>query len=227
MSEKNEEFSNQAEEIKKETVEAAKKVKESVKNVDFKEETTKTKKFIGKMFKDPLETIKEIANDNNNTALKTVIFILVIWVLAILIKSTYSTVYYWGLSKVWSNFLSVLKLILAPLCSIIVYSIIAFVMNKKNKKTLITNITTLTVAQLPNAIAAVATLLTLFGREISKITTPFNYLCVTISTILTYFALKVLFGEEDNKSFLKKYVLIQLIYFVCYIIISFLGIYIY
>lgn len=227
MSEKKEDFSNQAEEIKKETVEAAKKLKESVKKVNIKDETIKTKNFIGEMFTNPLETIKEIANDEQNKKIKTVLFILIIWIIAIFIKATYSTIYYWGLSKVWTNILSVLKLMVAPLCGIIIYSIIAFILNKKNKKSLTTNISTITVAQLPSAIASVAALLTLFEYKISTITKPFSYLCITISTILTYFALKMIFGEENNNQFLKKYVIIQLIYFICYIVISFLGIYIY
>lgn len=227
MSEKKEESSNQAEEIKKETMETAKKVKESVKDVNIKDETIKTKKFMGKMFNNPLETIKEIANDDQNKTFKTVLFILIIWIVAIFIKSSYSTIYYWGLSKVWTNILSVLKLMLAPLCSILVYSIIAFLMNKQSKKTLTTNISTITVAQLPNAIASVVALLTLFGYKISTITTPFTYLCTTVSIVLTYFALKMLFREESHQEFLKKYLIIQLIYFACYIVISFLGIYIY
>ena len=46
MSEKKEESSNQAEEIKKETMETAKKVKESVKDVNIKDETTGKTEFI-------------------------------------------------------------------------------------------------------------------------------------------------------------------------------------
>lgn len=227
MSEEKENISNQAEEIKKETVEAAKKVKESVKNVNIKDETKKTKNFITKMFKEPLETIKETACDTSNKVFKTALFILIVWAIAIFIKSTYSTIHYWGFARVWNNILVVLKAILAPACGILVYSLIAYLMNKENKKSLITNITTLTITQLPNAIASVAVLLTLFGSKMSTLTTPFKYFCTVLSIVLTYFGLKALFNEEDDKKFFKKYVVLQLIYFVCYIVISFLGIYIY
>lgn len=227
MSEEKENISNQAEELKKETIETAKKVKESVKNVNIKDETKETKNFIVKMFKEPVETIEEVANDKQNKVFKTALFILIIWIVAIFIKSTYSTIYYWGFTKVWTNIVSVLKAILTPLCGILVYSLIALLMNKENKKSLVTNITTLTITHMPNVIISILTLLTIFEYKISKVILPFSYFTTALTTVLTYFGLKSLFGEDSNKKFFKKYVLIQLIYFACYIVISFLGIYIY
>jgi hypothetical protein len=41
-----------------------------------------------------------------------------------------------------------------------------------------------------------------------------------------YFGFKNLFGEEDDKTFIKKYILIQIAYYVAYIVIKLLGIYI-
>ena len=43
------------------------------------------------MFKKPLEKIKEVAEDDSGKYFKTALFLLVIWVLAILIESSYST----------------------------------------------------------------------------------------------------------------------------------------
>ena len=132
MQEKKKEIANQAEEVKKETVETAKKVKETVKNVNIKDETIKTKGFIGEMFKNPINKIKEIAKEDSKY-FKTAIFILIIWTIAVFIKATYSTIYYWGFSRVFTNILDVLKSILAPVLGIIVYSVVIFVINKKNK----------------------------------------------------------------------------------------------
>lgn len=226
MSDKKEEISSQAEEIKKETSETIKQVKSTVKNVNIKDETIKTKGFIGEMFKNPLKKIKEIAKEDSKY-FKTAIFILIIWTIAVFIKSTYSTIYYWGFSRVWTNILDVLKNILAPALGILAYSIIIFVLNKKNKKSLTSIISTVTLAQLPLAIASVISLLTIFSYEFTKIIVAFTGLCAVISIILAYFGYKEILNEKEDSIFIKKFVLIQVIYYIVYIVLTFLGIYIY
>lgn len=226
MSDKKEEISSQAEEIKKETSETIKQVKDTVKTVNIKDETIKTKGFIGEMFKKPLEKIKEIAKEDSKY-FKTAIFILIIWTIAVFVKSTYSTIYYWGFSRVFTNILSVLKDILTPILGILAYSIIIFIFNKKNKKTLTNIISTVTLAQLPLTIASVISLLTIFSYEFTKITVAFTSLCTVVSIILAYFGYKEIFNEKADSEFIKKFILIQLIYFIVYVILTFLGIYIY
>ena len=75
MEEKEEKISINTEELKNETVETAKKIKETVKNTNLKEETKKTKNFIIQMVKNPIQKITEIANDNTGKFLKTAIFL--------------------------------------------------------------------------------------------------------------------------------------------------------
>lgn len=219
MSEEKEKFSNQAEEVKKETV-------ETVKNVNIKDETIKTKGFIVEMFKSPLSKMEEIANENSKY-FKTAIFILVVWILAIFIKTTFSTIYYWGFSRVFENIITVLKNILVPFISVIVYSLIIFVLNKDNKKSLTNIISTVTTTKLPLAIASVVSILTLFSYEFTKITVAFTNLCTIITVILSYFGYKYLFNKTEDDKFIKKFVLIEVIYFVIYIVFAFFEIYIY
>lgn len=226
MQEKKNEIANQAEEVKKETVETAKKVKETVKNVNIKDETIKTKGFIGEMFKNPINKIKEIAKEDSKY-FKTAIFVLIIWTIAVFIKATYSTIYYWGFSRVFTNILDVLKSILAPVLGIIVYSVAIFVLNKKSKKSLTSIISTVTATQLPLAIASILSLLTIFSYEFTKIITAFTGLCAVITIILSYFGYREIFNQEDDEKFIKKFILIQVIYYIVYIIFTFLGIYIY
>ncbi len=226
MSDNNEEMSNQAEEIKKETSETVKKVKETVKNVNIKDETLKTKGFIKEMFKNPVNKIKEIANEDTKY-LKTAIFILVIWTIAVFIKSTYSTIYYWGFSRVFSNLLDVIKAILVPILGVIVYSVIIFILNKNEKKSLTNIISTVTATQLPLAIASIVSLLTIFSYEIVNLTTAFTKLCTVITIVLSYFGYKELLKDNNDSTFIKKFVLIQICYYIVYIILTFLGIYIY
>lgn len=226
MSEEKEEFSNQTEEVKKETAETVKKLKESMKNVDIKDETIKTKGFIVEMFKNPLSKMKEIANEDSKY-FKTAIFILVVWTLAIFIKTTFSTIYYWGFSRVFENMITVLKNILVPLISVVAYSLIIFVLNKDNKKSLTNIISAVTTTKLPLVIASVVSILTLFSYEFTKITVAFTNLCTILAVVLSYFGYKYLFNESEDEKFIKKFVLIELIYFAIYIVFTFLGIYIY
>ena len=222
---KEEKFSIDKENLKNETVETAKKVKESVKGANIKEETKKAKSFIMDMFKNPLEKIKEVAQDDTAKYLKTAILLILVWIIAVFISSTYTTIHYWGFTRVFNNILSVLKRILAPAIGIIVYSLIVLVMNKNNKKSLTTIITIITITQLPLIIAEVVSLITIFNSKVALVTAPFAMLCSTVAIVLGFFGFKSLF-EEECKTFIKKYVLIQIVYYVVYIVIGLLGIYI-
>ena len=226
MEEKEEKFKVDTENLKNETVETAKKVKESMKGANIKEETNNAKNFVVEMFKNPIEKIIEVANDNTAKFFKTAIFLIIIWTILVFVSSTYTTIYYWGFSRVFANILSVLKKILAPAVGILVYSLIALILNKDNKKSLPTVISTITITQLPLIAASLVSLLTIISSKISIVTSPFSALCSTVAVVLGFFGLKNLFGAEDGKSFIKKYVLIQLIYQVAYVVIGLLGIYI-
>ncbi len=226
MSEKKEEISNQAEEVKKETFKTANDIKESVKNVNIKDETLKTKGFIGEMFKNPIDKIREIAKEDSKY-FKTALFILVIWTIAVFITSSYSTIYYWGFARIFSNILNVLKEILVPIVGVLVLSLIIFVLNKNNKKSLTSIISTVTATRLPLAISSVVSILTLFSRNFAKVTHSFDALCTVITIVLSYFGFKEIFNEKDNNKFTKKFVLIQVIYYLVAIVLTFLEIYIY
>jgi len=224
MEEKNEKFSIDTENLKNETVEVAKKVKESMKGANIKEETKATKGFIIEMFKNPIEKIKEVANDNSAKFFKTAIFLIILWTILIFVGSTYSTIKYWGITRVFSKILSVLKDILAPAIGILVYSVIVLVLNK-NKKQLTNIISTVTITQLPLIASSLVSLLTIISSGLSTITTPFAQICSVVAIVLGYFGFKNLFGEDDE-TFIKKYVLIEIVYYVAYIVIRLLGIYI-
>lgn len=226
MEEKKEKFSVNTENLKNETVEAAKKVKESIKGANIKEETKQTKGFVIEMFKNPLGKIKQVASDTSGKFFKTAIFFIIIWTILVLINSTYETVRFWGIIRVFNNMANVLKAILAPICGIIVYSVIVVLLNKKNKKPLTTVISTITITQIPLILSELIFLLNMIDKNVSLITKPFEALCATITIVLGYFGLKNLFEEEKSNEFIKKYVKIQAIYFVAYIVIGLFGIYI-
>ena len=209
MEEKEEKKVN-AEELKSEASTTVNQVKDTIKNVDIKKDSIETKGFISELFKDPLGKIKEIVDKENNQYFKYAIIILVIWVVAELISRCFLVGPIWGLSSLGSSLMSVIVL----------------VMNSKNKKSLTTIITTVTTANIPLVIASVVSILTIFGSSISTITIPFTRLCSAVSIVLMYFTLKSIFGEEKNSEFIKKFALVELVYYIAYIVFSLLNIYI-
>ena len=218
------EVSAATEELKNETVDTVKQVKESMKNVNVKEEAKVTKGFVSEMFKNPLGKIKEIANDSSNANFKTAIILVIIWTIASLLGSISFKYFSWKL--LGSTLLSYIKIILAPLLTVVIMSAIIFLLNKKEKKSLITVLTTVTTAKLPVIIAEVISLLVLFSSSIVKITNKISGFCSIISIVFLYFAIRDLYGEKEEKVSFKNFVIVEAIYVVISFVISYLGIYI-
>lgn len=213
------------EEIKKETVETVNQVKETIKNVDIKKDAKEATGFVSSMFKDPFGTIKEIVNDSANKYFKMAIIFMVVWIVAIFIGSLLGTsMHKFSFNLAFKQILSIIKAVVAPLVGVIILSGIIYLMNKENKKSIVTIMTAIVTAKIPVIIATVISLLTIIDYKISYITTPFASLCYVITIVLTYFATKSIFGEEQNSKFFKKFVIIETIYYVIYIVVSFLGI---
>ena len=103
-------------------------------------------------------------------------------------------------------------------------SIIVFLINKKSKKSLITVLTTITTANLPVIIAKIISLLTLFSYKISTITSIITSFCSIISTVFLYFAIRDLYGENEEKKAFKNFVIVEAIYIVVAFIVSYLEI---
>ena len=84
------------EELKNETVGAAKQVRDTIKNVNVKDEAKATKGFIVEMVKNPLEKIKEIANDSTNKYFRTAIVLVIIWAVVALLGSISFDYFSWS-----------------------------------------------------------------------------------------------------------------------------------
>lgn len=212
-------------ELKKETTDTINEVKSKVKNVDIKKESKETTNFVVDFVKNPIGKIKEIADNTENKYFITAIFIVVIWAILIAI-STISGYSHFFKYNFGDHILTVIKAIIAPVLGIIVMALIALMMNKENKKTLITNISTITATKIPLFLAAIVNLLKIFKLRDTTIITAFSSFCTVISTVLLYFGLKELFGAKEDEKFIKKFLIIEAIFYVAYFVISFLGIYI-
>lgn len=211
-------------ELKNETADTVKQVKENMKNVNVKEEAKAAKGFVGEMIKNPLGKINEIANDSSNKYFKTAIILVIVWMVAALLGVI--SFKYFSFRTLGTTLLNYIKTIVAPVLSVVVMSVIIFLFNSKSKKSLITVLTTVVTAKLPIIVAEVIALLEIISSNISPITVKVSTLAGIISVAFTYFAIKDLFGEEDDKSAFNKFLIVESIYIVVAFVVRYLGIYI-
>ncbi len=229
MEENNNENNNTVnpEEILKETTETINEVKDQVKG-SFKKEELKnsakeTTNFIVGMFKNPIEELKSISEDKTNKNFKYAVILAIVWIVAVVILKIYYSSLSWNVLK---YVLPLIKSAIAPILSILVLSLTIFTLNKNKDKSLVTIMSVVTAAKLPIVIASVVSLLRLISARVTTVTSPFASLCTVISTILVYFGAKFVLGEKDDKSYIKKFVIIESIYYIAYILIGLLEIYI-
>mgnify|MGYP005771612327 FL=1 len=206
-------------ELKKEAAEAFKQTKEQIKNMNFKEEAQKGKGLLGKLFKDPVGTIKEIVDDDKNQFYKTALFVVGIWVAIILIKQLLNFLIH---EYYTFNALSVLKLLLAPILEVLVMAIVIHMLNKEHKQPLTKAITAVAIAKIPYVISACLGFLTYISSRMSYITSPIYSLLNVISTVLMFFVIKEMFKEKENS--LKAFVKVEVVYYIAVFVFSFLGI---
>ncbi len=220
-----EKTANVADEVKSETKTTVNDVKKSMKDVDVKKDAKATSGFITSFFKNPLSKFDEIANDSKYKNFKIAIILVIVWTAIVLISAIGSQS--WKFVNTGANILAIIKRILAPIFSIIVFSAIIYCMQKSTKKSLTTILTSVTTAQIPTIIASIISLIDLFSSSAYRLTNPISYFAGIISLIFTYFATKSLLGIEKDNEFIQKFIIIEGIYYIAYLIISFLGIFMY
>ena len=211
-------------EAKQETVNTFNEAKEKMKNIDFKAEAETGKGLLKKLFKNPLEAIKEISQDSENNFFKTAILLVAIWAIIVFAKQLiyYITSKYTKFSG--SNILTLVKVTIAPICRILALTLSVYIVNKKSKRSFITIITAMTVAKIPVIISSLFGFLTYISHKITSITNPIGALLSVISTVLVYFAVKFLSNEENDSDALKSFIKVEAIYYIICFALSFLEI---
>ena len=99
-------------ELKKKDAETLKETKEQMKNINLKEEAKKGKGLLSKLFGKPVETIKEIVDDNKNQFYKTALIIVIAWVVLILLDRVIDFIIY---DYYKFNVLATIKAMLSPI----------------------------------------------------------------------------------------------------------------
>lgn len=210
------------EKLKSETSNTVNQVKDTIKNVNIKEDSLEAKNFVKEMFIKPVDKIKEVVEDNTGKTFKYAIIIIAIWTIVSVLKKCFGGVFSLPGGEA---ILGLLKSLITPILGILVISIIILMLSKENKKTLTTIITSVTIANIPIIISAIIGMLNFISTSAYKIISPISSFCLVITTVLLYFSIKYLFNKKDSEA-IKTFVLVEGLYFIVSFVLSFLGIYI-
>lgn len=212
------------EEIKQQTVSTVNEVRDTLKNVNVKNDTKEATGLIKELFKNPIDKLAEISKGENNNHFKLLLIIAIVWVAVELISTSFAvSSYFWG-SNFLNKTLTVLKSGVAPILTLVALSVIIMVLNKGQKKSFTTVFSVVTTAKIPVVIGEIIGLLTIISSNASTVTSPIKGFCTVISIVLLYFGTKSLYNEQEDKTFVKQFALIMGIFYIVKFAISFLGI---
>lgn len=201
------------EDLKKETKETVNQVKETIKNVDLKNDAEATKGFIKEMFSNPVEAVKRAANGEEGIFKKAIIIMLVY----LISTAAYQILYhirYSGFTTLLKSLVNIVTGTLNPLVGIVLLSVVVYLMSKKEEKSLMNVLSTMVVASVPMVIDSLidivkflvhsATVVTLFANPIAT-------MLGALSIVLTYFGVKELWGEAEEKDTVKKFAIAKVL----------------
>lgn len=191
--------------------------------------------FVG-LFKNPIAQIEKVANARKNQFLMFAIIAFVIWVIASLLRevigvftnSSLLTGYFFSTStlvkSIFSSIISVVSGLLTPVISVALLSLLIYVFKKGEKKPFMNVVASVLVAKLPVIVASILQIFESVTIYAYKLTTPLAGFCGVLSTVLTFFTIKSLYGEKEDNSVMKSFVIIMAIYYGAKFVLSFLGI---
>ena len=205
MEENNEEQKvNNTEEVKETVTET----KEQPKTTNVKKDYSASKNFFENIFKTPYDEIKNVAESPKSYFI-IILVSFITWVVAELIGgiislirnmvslSWYSNIF----SYLADSFMDIIGLfftILGPAIIIAALSLIIYLFMKNKKKNYLTIASTLIVAYIPVITSSIISLLGYVNTYVARFTNTYASFCSVITAILTYFAIKALYSEEDD-----------------------------
>lgn len=193
-----------AEELKEETKQTFNKVKDEIKDANFKEETIEATNFIKDMFMDPVGAVKNVSNEVG-PKLITVIMLVIGVMLSNLLKNI---MWAFGNSNIFDSLWEIITSLTSGVCIILVPAFIAYVFNKNSDRSLLTSISLMAMANVPTIFVNVLSALTRILPKLAGIVGVLNQGLNVAHVVLTYFALKTFCKEEDDL-FIFKFVIIE------------------
>ena len=193
-----------AEELKEQTKQTFNKVKDEIKDANFKEETIEATNFIKDMFMDPVGAVKNVSNEVG-PKLITVIMLVIGVMLSNLLKNI---MWAFGNSNIFDSLWEIITSLTSGVCIILVPAFIAYVFNKNSDRSLLTSISLMAMANVPTIFVNVLSALTRILPKLAGIVGVLNQGLNVAHVVLTYFALKTFCKEEDDL-FIFKFVIIE------------------
>lgn len=211
----------QESDLKQETVKTFNEAKEKMKNINLKEEAEIGKGLLKRLWQKPIETIKEIANDKENKAFKTALLLVALWAIIALVNVLG---YYLSSEYIKFNFLATLKVTVAPVLTVLAMTLSVYLVNDRAKESIAKLLTSVTFAYIPSILSALLYLLHFISSKMYTILDPVSGILNIVSVVLMYHTVKALSEGEDETKTLKKFIKIEVVYYVIAFAISFLGI---
>lgn len=193
-----------AEELKEETKQTFNKVKDEIKDANFKAETIEATNFVKDMFMDPVGAVKNVSNEVG-PKLITVIMLVIGVMLSNLLKNI---MWAFGNSNIFDSLWEIITSLTSGVCIILVPAFIAYVFNRNSDRSLLTSISLMAMANVPTIFVNVLTALTRILSKLAGIVGVLNQGLEVAHVVLTYFALKTFCKEEDDL-FIFKFVIIE------------------
>ena len=189
------------------------KVKETIKNVDLKKDAEATKGFVKEMFSNPIEAVKR-ASSGEEGILKKVIIIVLLHIVVMCAYKIIEVIRDYGITQILFHLDKIIWYSTKPLVSIILFSLMIYIMNKNNKKTLTSIVSTMVVATIPLVIFDLLELIRMVTYGVSAVaifTNSLSTMFFGIYIIIAYFGMKEIFGITEENKAIKKFSLVQLI----------------
>lgn len=220
MNENEENKVEQGIDFKEETLRTFNEAKEQMKNINLKDEAEAGKSLLKDLFTSPIKTIKAIAEDKENKTFKTALLLVVLWAVIELMDQ----ILYYATSKYAEfEFLPTLKVTLAPILKVIAMTVALFFVNNRAKDSISRVLTSVSIAHIPYIISSLIWLLYRVSSNLYDILTPISGILKVVGVVLMYHTVKE-FAKDDEENVFKKFVKVEVVYFIIAFAISFLGI---
>ena len=214
----NENEENKVEEVKQEAAKTFNEAKEQIKNINLKEEAKAGKSLLKSLWEKPSDTIKKIADTDDNNTFRTALIFVAIWMFIAAVN--------YILNNSSFRLLSVLRLVLAPALRVIAMTAAFCIVNNRAKDSFSKILTAVAIAYVPEVISSLLWILRNFASNIGSILSPIGGLLSVVSIILMYFTIKALAQEENEEKSIKTFIKVQAVFYIIAFALSFINIYI-
>ena len=122
------------------------------------------------------------------------------------------------------EFLPTLKVTVAPILKVVAMTLALYFVNNRVKDSITKALTAVTIAHIPSIISSVIWLIYHMSSKASTILSPIGSVLSIITTILMYFTVKAYAKEENEENAVKKFILVEVVFYLIRFVVNFLGI---